>query len=131
MSCDPSRITLSDITSNNSGNDFTNCSPGSFIFFTGTVLDAPNNREISTVAISDVGGSCSLAADGLSFSCITDEFDVGITDWTGTITISSDANTVCTATGTGANPGVFSYVAEPSGFASLDITLSNNSGSCP
>lgn len=131
MSCDPSRITLSDITMNNSDNDFTNCSPGSFIFFTGTVLDAPNNRQISTVTISDVGGSCSLAADGMSFSCITDEFGQGVTEWNGNISISSDANVVCTATDTGANPAVFSYVAEPSGFSSLNITLANGQNSCP
>jgi len=131
MSCDPSRITLSAVTMNSPGNDFTNCSPGSFIFITGTVLDAPNNREISTVSISDAGGSCTLAPDGLSFSCITDEFAVGVTDWTGSISISSDANVVCTASGTGDNPGIFSFVAEPSGFVNLDVTLTNNQGSCP
>jgi len=131
MSCDPNRINFTAQTANSANNDFSNCSPGSFIFFSGTVIDAPNNRVLSTVTISDVGGSCSLAADGLSFSCLTDEFAMGITDWTGTLSLTTDANIVCTATSTGANPGVFSYTNEPSGFVDLQITLSNNTGSCP
>jgi len=131
MSCDPNRISFTDQTTDSANNNFTNCSPGSFIYFTGTVIDAPNNREISTVAISDAGGSCTLAADGLSFTCLTDEFAMGVTDWDGSITLTTDANYVCTATDTGANPGIFTFVDEPSGFVDLNITLTNNTGACP
>jgi len=131
MSCDPNRISFTDQTSDSSGHDFSNCSPGSFIFFSGTVIDAPNNRELSSATISDAGGSCVVAMDGMSFTCLTDEFAVGVEAWTGTITLVSDANVVCTATDTGDNPGIFSFTDEPSGIVDLSITLTNNTGSCP
>ena len=129
MSCDPNRINFTDQTTNSADNDFTNCSPGSFIYFTGTVISRPNNRELQSLSISD--GSCTLAGDGLSFSCLTSEFLEGVSTWTGSLSMTSDANVVCTGTGAGANPGVFAYVNEPSGFVDLQITLSNNTGSCP
>lgn len=131
MSCDPNRINFSDLTVDSSNNNFTNCSPGSFIYFTGTVISAPNNRELQSVSISDAGGSCQLAADGLSFTCLTDEIGLLPPTWTGTLSMTTDANYVCTGTGTGGNPGVFTYTNEPSGFVNLDITLSNNTGGCP
>jgi len=131
MSCDPKRISFSDLTVDSADNDFTNCSPGSFIYFTGTVISAPNNRELQSVTISDAGGRCELAADGLSFTCLTGEIGLIPPTWTGTLTMTTDANYVCTATRTGANPGMFSYTNQPSGFVNLDITLSNNTNSCP
>ena len=131
MSCDPNRINFVDQTTDSANNDFTNCSPGSFIYFTGTVISAPNNRELQTVTINDAGGSCTLAPDGLSFTCLTGEIaDPGV-GWTGNISLTTDANYVCTGPGAGANPGVFAYTNEPSGFVDLQITLSNNTGSCP
>lgn len=131
MSCDPNRISFVDQTADTANNDFTNCSPGSFIYFTGTVITAPNNRELQTVSISDVGGSCTLAAGGLSFTCLTDEFPDGVSTWTGTISMTTDTNVVCTATSTGANPGIFAYTNQASGFIDLNITLATNSNACP
>jgi Tfp pilus assembly protein PilV len=131
MSCDPNRITLSDVTTDLTNNDSVNCSPGSFIYFTGTVIDAPNNRELQSVVISDVGGSCTLAMDGMSFYCLTADFPDGVDSWTGTISMTTDTNVVCTATDTGANPGIFSYTNQSSGFVDLSITLATNANACP
>jgi len=130
MSCDPNRISFVDQTTDSANNDFNNCSPGAFIYFTGTVIDAPNNRELQSVAISDLDGTCDLAVDGLSFTCLTAGFPDGVDAWTGTLTFTTDANIVCTGTGVGANPGVIAYTLEPSGSVSLNVQLSNNTGAC-
>lgn len=131
MTCTSDSFTKTNLAANSSSNNLYDCSistsADSHIIFSGVVdLDSSNNRELSSVSLSD-GGTCSLATDGLSYSCQTAGFTGS---WTGSITFNADAN-VCTGTGTGSNPASFSYTSQAAGNISLDVMLKSNAGQCP
>ncbi|MEX2367135.1 MAG: hypothetical protein WD601_11065, partial [Pseudohongiellaceae bacterium] len=122
MSCNPNRLTLSDVMTDDSGNDFLSCSPGSFAVISGTV-SASGNRVLSSAVISD--GNCSVGGDGLSYSCTTGEFDSET--WSGTITFTPSNGAACTS---GAN-GVETFTDIVSGYITSNLTIANNSNQCP
>ncbi len=89
MSCTPSTITYTTgVTGNdNSGNDFTNCAPGSYLYISGAVTQHPNNRQLTSVTLDSV--ACTLTNQGLNYSCKSPQFTG---NWTGTHTMILTAN---------------------------------------
>jgi prepilin-type N-terminal cleavage/methylation domain-containing protein len=119
ISCTPNRITKTNVTGNNSsGNNFTNCSLGSYAVFRG-VVTAGGNRRLTAVSITG-GGSCTLATDGLSYQCISHNLSPGT--YTGTLTFTPSGGEAC------GSPATKTNVA--AGFHAHNVTIANNAGQC-
>ncbi|MDX1490105.1 MAG: prepilin-type N-terminal cleavage/methylation domain-containing protein [Pseudohongiellaceae bacterium] len=123
MSCEPNRLSLSNVNGDTVNNDYENCSPGSFAVISGTVT-ASGNRVLQSGELSD-GGVCDVAADGLSYQCVTAEFE-GDT-WTGTMTLVPTGGDICSSPN---NDGVFSFSGLESGFVTQNVTIQNNANQC-
>jgi prepilin-type N-terminal cleavage/methylation domain-containing protein len=141
ISCNPNQFSLSNVTGNSSGHNFNGCAyggssdgggtppPGSTdpaidATISGTVT-ASGSRRLSAASISD-GGVCTIAGDGLSYTCSTNEFaDV---TWTGTIILTPSSGAVCSSP---SNNGVFSFYAISAGEHTQNAQIANNSNQCP
>jgi len=124
MSCTPSQLSFTNIGSNNSGNNFDNCSPGSFAVISGTVQTPnANNRYLTSASLSD-GGECSLGGDGLSYTCITNEIDDGT--WSGSISFGLSGGVLC-----GSSNGVVSFSDLAAGYTAKNLQMANNTNQCP
>jgi Tfp pilus assembly protein PilV len=98
ISCSPSKINKTGITADSSsGNNFSNCSLGSYAVFTGTVT-AAGTRGLSSVTISG-GGSCTVPTGGKSYECVSHNISPGT--YTGTLTFTTTGSRTCSVTKTG------------------------------
>lgn len=94
ISCSPNRIFKTNITGDSSaGNNFTNCSLGSYAVFTGTVT-GPANRSLSAVTMTN--GTCTVATGGRSYECISTNISPGT--YTGTLTFTTTSSRQCSVT---------------------------------
>lgn len=124
MQCTPNRLTLSGVRADTGGHNYDNCSPGTFAVISGAVSTSAN-RRLSSAVLSD-GGVCQLAVDGLSYQCITQNFTSAT--WTGTVTLTANSGTVCTAP---TNNGVLSFTDLASGFHTRNVSIASNANQCP
>lgn len=140
IGCSPNQFSLSNVTGDTSGHNFNGCAYGGSggggttptdptapvidATISGTVT-AGGSRRLSAASISD-GGVCTIAGDGLSYTCTTNEFaDV---TWTGTIILSPTAGAVCSSP---SNNGVFSFYGISAGNYTQNVRIANNSNQCP
>jgi len=123
MSCSPNQLSFSGINADISTNNFSNCSPGSFVVISGTVTTPnPNNRYLTSATLSD-GGACTLENGGLAYSCVTS----GITGtWNGTISFGLSGGILCNS-----NSRVITFSNVAPGFLTRNLVMTNNASQCP
>jgi Tfp pilus assembly protein PilV len=121
ISCTPNKITKSNITADNSsGNNFTGCTIGSYAVFSGTV-SAAGQRRLSAASMTD--GACTVAADGLSYQCISTDLSLLTpATYTGTLSFTPTGGVVCS------NP--FAKSGMVGGFYTQNLVIANNSNGC-
>ncbi len=137
--CDPDSITKTAITADSSGNDFS-CLAGNVVVISGTVTTSNSTKVLSAATISDSNGSrsCDVGVDGLSYECTSYVFDTPT--WNGTIQFTKTGGAFCTpsaldpATGSDSfdiAAGTASFAGLDSKMYTYDLTIANNSTSCP
>jgi hypothetical protein len=100
------------------------------------VATSNSNKVLGGVSIS--GGSCKVAADGLSYACETDSY---ADSWSGTITFTVTGGYLCGSTGE-VNQGDITLYGSSSGTAAaivagvvganqLDLEIWSNVRNCP
>ena len=68
---------------------------GSIAYSVATTTLTSADISMTALAADGGNGSCVVAADGLSYSCISGLMDVGTTTWSGDITVTSVADNYC------------------------------------
>jgi Tfp pilus assembly protein PilV len=127
MECDPYQLTKTAMTTNSTGNNFTNCTTGSFAVVSGTVT-ASGSRKLSTVAMG-TDGACTVAANGLSFECISTEY-TGPTK-TFSITFTANSGVVCRPSAPHSISYTRAFTNQPAGNATpLVIKIASNGNGC-
>ena len=120
------RINLSGVTAASSGHDFT-CTVGNATLISGTVSADDVSMALATATINTAGGSCTVAADGLSYSCFTGRYTK--TDWTGIITFTTTTGNVC-GIDVNVDTGIAKFTSEAPGVVSRDLLLISKTN-CP
>jgi hypothetical protein len=119
ISCSPNKINKTNVTADSStGNNFTNCSLGSYAVFSGTVTPS-GSRRLASAAISG-GGACTVATDGLSYQCISHNISPG--SYTGTLTFTPTGGVVC------GSP--FSKTNLSAGYHTQNVVVKNTASQC-
>ncbi|HEY0964049.1 MAG TPA: hypothetical protein VGE69_16995 [Pseudomonadales bacterium] len=125
MECDPYRITLADIGGDSANHNFTNCRTGSFAVITGTVT-AAGNRKLASASMG-ANGSCTVAADGLSYKCISIEYTTST--MTFTLTFTPTSGVMCKPAAP--HSGVYTYTNQtPGNLEPLNLRIANNTNNC-
>lgn len=75
------------------------------ITISGTVATA-GSKELASASMSDVNGSCTVPADGLSYTCTTGDF-INFQGWSGTVNFTSDNGGDICYNGTDTNTGTY------------------------
>lgn len=121
INCTPNRISKSNITGDSaSGNDFSNCSLGSYAVFTGTVT-VSGNRRLDAASI-DGGGACTVAGDGLSYECVSHNIAPGT--YSGSLTFTPSGGVIC-------GGATKAQSAMAAGYHTLNLDIRANNGQCP
>jgi len=121
LRCTPSRLTFTGVSADSTGNNFSNCAPGSFAVIAGTLTTSNQNRFLVNAVLSD-GGSCTVHNGGLAYSCVTNQID---SVWNGTISFSVSGGQLC-----GANNGAVTISAMQPGNHTLNLVMANNLNQC-
>lgn len=144
MACTPFRESFTAVTSASTatGHD---CVTGSILTVTGSVTGSVtnnSNKKLSNAETTDSSGLCSVASDGLSYSCFTDVLGFGTT-WTGILSFTSDnGSTLCIydptlssgsfsiSDGTGTSASIYLQNVDP-GTLALNLVVLGNNNTCP
>lgn len=128
ISCSNTTIGFSNLSSDSSGNDFA-CSagedlsePDGYAIFSGTVQ---GTRKLTGAAISD-GGTCTVAADGLSYTCTTEPFN---SVWSVSIAFTKNGGVWCTD-GLDGTSGIATFLDFEPGEYTYAINIVRNSNRC-
>lgn len=124
MACTPYQLTKTGITANNTGNNFTTCTTGSYAVFVGTVTTS-GNRKLSAATMSN-GGACTLATNGLSYECRSSVY-VGSTQ-TFTMTFTASSGVMCKTVAP--HSGTHAYTDQASGNYTLNLKIAANTNGC-
>ncbi len=124
MSCDPYQLTKTALTTNSTGNNFTTCTTGHYAVFTGTVTTS-GSRKLSTASMG-ANGACTVASNGLSYSCISTVY-VGATK-TFTITFAPTAGVMCKTVAP--HSGVYTYTNQAYGNYTQNLKIAANTNGC-
>jgi Tfp pilus assembly protein PilV len=118
MECAPYQLTKTAITTESTGNNFTNCTTGRYAVFTGTVSTS-GSRKLSTASMG-ANGSCQVLTGGLSYKC-TSILYTGPT-LTFTLTFTATSGYMCTSS--------FAYTDKAPGNYVQNLTIAANANGC-
>ena len=124
MECTPYQLTRANLTTDTANVNFTSCTTGSFAVISGTV-SATGSRKLSTVSMG-ANGACTVAANGLSYECISTEY-TGST-MTFTITFTPTSGVICKPTAP--HGGVYTFTNQPAGNYTQNLRIANNNNGC-
>jgi len=120
--CNPKKMHPGNITRDKGGIDFTNCSLGAFVVFTGTV--AGKGPVILDEVRMSTGGSCTTANDGLSYQCVSQAID---DNWSGSLSFTSNNAVICSPP---VNDGIFRYSKLATGHYTRNLVIVKNVLDC-
>lgn len=124
MECDPYQLTKTSLTSNSTGNDFTNCNTGSFAVISGTVTTS-GNRKLSTATMG-ADGTCTIGGNGLSYECITTEYTTATKTFT--ITFTPTGGVMCKTVAP--HSGVYTFTNYAAGNYTQNLKIAANTNGC-
>jgi len=115
------------VTADVNSQDFS-CSAGSFVIFRGTVTTVNNRKVLASVVMDNNGGTCTVAADGMSYECRSNTFDTET--WSGSLTFTATNGVIC-GTATQSDIVTETFSGLEAGPQTQNIQIENNSGGCP
>ena len=124
MECSPYQLTKTSVTSNSTGNDFTNCFTGRYAVISGTVTTS-GSRKLSTATMGS-DGTCTVAVNGLSYECRSTVY-VGTTR-TFTITFTPSGGVMCKTVAP--HSGVYTFTDQLYGNITQNLKIAANTNGC-
>ena len=112
------------MSANSTGNNFTNCTTGSYAVISGTVT-ASGSRKLSTASMGS-DGNCTVATNGLSYQCRSTVY-TGPTK-TFTITFTPSSGVMCKTVAP--HSGVYTFTNQASGAITQNLKIANNTNGC-
>ena len=127
VACTPQRTNYAGITSSMKGQNV-GCLVGNTVTVKGSVISNSTKVLLAGALLSD-GGRCTIAADGLSYTCQTNVFSNA--DFTGWVAFGLTEGVFCPVPDLDETTGIAQLTGVKPGDVALNLVIASQSNKCP